>query len=149
MSDILKHDGIYFAPNNQQNRMFTVNHGTVPDEIIPIQIAGTNYEANVRNDKDGYFQNIANWCTQYFIPIKLINDIGGTHKVECSIVSTSNPKKFPIVNCGGTISGKPLAAKGEPHIFKTVSVTDTTTFHYQFIFGTNSSWDVQHMFKLV
>ena len=149
LSDILHNDGIYFATNNQQNRMFTVNNGKTPDEIIPIYIAGTNYEVNVRNDKNGYFQNIANWCAQYFIPIKLINDIGGTHKVKCSIVSTSNPKKFPIVNCGGTISGTPLTAKGQAHVFKTVSVTDDLVFNYQFIFGTNSSGDVQHMFQLV
>lgn len=93
--------------------------------------------------------NIANWCAQYFIPIKLVNDIGGTKQVQCWIEAPSNVEQYAIVNCGGTLTSKKLKFKGDTHVFKTISVSNTASFNYQFIFGTNSSGYVKHMFRVL
>lgn len=147
LSDLVKNNGAYFETNSPNYNNVTVNGSSSMSELIPIHIAGTSYVAEKGAAKP--LSNIANWCAQYFIPIKLVNDIGGTRQVQCWIEAPSDTEKYAIVNCGGTVSSKKLKFQGDTHVFKTISVTNTATFNYQFIFGTNSSGYVKHMFRVL
>lgn len=147
LSDIVKNNGVYFETNNGANKMCTINGSSTTNELIPIHIAGTSDIAQYGAKSP--LHNIANWCAQYFFPIKLINDLGGTRQVRCWIESMSKKEQYPFVNCDGKITHEKLTFQGDTHIFKEISVTNTATFNYQFIFGTNSSGYVKHMFRVL
>lgn len=147
LSDLVNNNGAYFETNSPTYSNVTVNGSASTDELIPIHIAGTSYVAKKGANRP--LSNIANWCAQYFIPIKLVNDIGGTKQVQCWIEAPSNVEQYAIVNCGGTLTSKKLNFKGDTHVFKTISVSNTASFNYQFIFGTNSSGYVKHMFRVL
>ena len=147
LSDLVNNNGAYFETNSPTYSNVTVNGSASTDELIPIHIAGTSYVA--KKGANEPLSNIANWCAQYFIPIKLVNDIGGTKQVQCWIEAPSDKERFAIVNCGGTLSSKKLKFKGDTHVFKTISVSNTASFNYQFIFATNSYGYVKHMFRVL
>lgn len=151
LSDLVKNGEIYFITNDRMSRDSTVNNIGSRSEIIPIYI-NDKYTADPNLPPKATLGNLGNWCTQYFIPVKLVNDIGGTRKVKCRIVAEIRSQiatKYPVVNCGGKISSAMLPQPGNELLFNTVSVTDTTKFNYQYILGTNSGGFVSHRFSLV
>lgn len=146
LSDIVNNGGVYFETNYRKNSNYTVNDSTTTDEMIPINIAGTSYVA--KNGAASPLGNVANWSAQYFFPIKIVNDLGGTRQVKCYIESGTNSEKYPIINCGGAVTSQKINGTSDPWLWKTISVTDTATFNYQFILGTNSTEYIKHMFKV-
>ena len=150
LSDIKKNGEVYFITHNRFHKNSTVNNVGSQSGVIPIHI-NKQYTADPNLPDKHVLGNLANWCAQYFIPVKFINDIGGTQTVNCDIVAqkiSQESTKIPIVNCGGKIYSDVLHTAEEHMPFNTVSVKDTAKFNYQYIFGTNGGGFVKHSFTL-
>ena len=149
-------EGKYFSTQRKQyspKSLVKVN-GEAKSDLIPIHIAGSNQIAGPGEDRP--LHNVGNWCAQYYIPIRLYNDTNskvtfkayvhtGAEKSQNGeipgstfIISSGSSTQFGAVGGENPKAWNWLKCEVEPY----EAIDDA----YQYIFGTNSSAHVNHVF---
>lgn len=160
-SELLKTNGAYFSTHQRtysspcSMKVNNINKS----ELIPIYIAGTNMIASVDTNKspNEFLRNIGNWCAQYYIPIRLENDLNYpvifNGYVRTDVAKTTIKEKeigstFIISSGGNTTYGKVSNFKFDSWNWLSCKVPakDYIDDAYQFVFGTNSTIPVNHIF---
>ena len=154
-SEILEKGGIYFSThcrNYTPSYLMEVNK-VEKSELIPIHIAGTDKIAAV--GKSSPLHNVGNWCAQYYIPIRLENDLNYpitfSGYVQTGVKKDNEIASIFIISSGSnTKYGKVSSQKFNSWNWLncTIPANDSIDDAYQFIFGTNSTTPVNHIFTV-
>lgn len=157
-SELINKNGKYFSTNcNRYDSPLTMKvNGEYKSELIPIDIVGTGEIAGVNEPKPRH--NVGNWCAQYYIPIRLENDLkypvtfNGYLRTAVGKTTSQQLQKgstFIISSRGNTTYGKVnnYSYDSWNWLKSTIPANDHIDDVYQFVFGTNSTAPVNHIFK--
>ncbi len=146
-TDIIANSSVSFETNNRSSTNCTVNNKANTSEIIPIKIAGTSLTASA--SQTGNLRNLANWCAQYAIPVKFVNDTNVKFTFVCACVNPDTKDKYPVIIDAGKVLHACLKTGNSRFDFKRISVPagQTLEYTYQYILGTNSYGIMKHVFS--
>lgn len=159
-SDVLNNGGKFFQtcyseypkPVKGEENPMEVNDKAQSD-MVPIHIAGTSKIAGP--DEPHPRHNVGNWCVQYYIPVRFVNDTnrdvvfkgyiqpgeGNTRENFYILSSGSNNTVYQRVGSTGNRTWHWTNYTVPAHITSAVQIC-------QFILGTNSSKHVNHIWKV-
>lgn len=165
-SDVLNNGGKFFqtcyseypkAVKGEENPM-EVN-GKTQSDMVPIHIAGTSKIAGPDEPRPRH--NVGNWCVQYYIPVRFVNDTNRDVVFKGYIQPGEDNKNenFYILSSGSnnTVYQRISSIDEEKYEDKrtwhwtnhTVPAHTTSAVQVcQFILGTNSSKHVNHIWKV-
>ena len=165
-SDILNNGGKFFQtcyseypkPVKGEKNPMEVN-GKAQSDMVPIHIAGTSEIAGPDEPRPRH--NVGNWCVQYYIPVRFENDTNRDVVFKGYIQPGEDNKNenFYILSSGSnnTVYQRISSINEEKYKDKrtwhwtnhTVPAHTTSAVQIcQFILGTNSSKNVNHIWKV-
>ena len=146
-SEIIANGSVYFETNRRANMDYVINNDSNMNEMIPIKIAGSTLTASA--DQNAPLRNLANWCAQYSIPVKLVNDTASRFVFKCACVGYDTKGRYPVIVDGGKVLHGKMLGDNMRYDFKSIAVNagETVYFTYQYILGTNSVGSVKHVFS--
>ena len=165
-SDVLNNGGKFFQtcyseypkPVKGEENPMEVN-GKAQSDMVPIHIAGTSEIAGPDEPRPRH--NVGNWCVQYYIPVRFENDTNRDVVFKGYIQPGEDNKNenFYILSSGSnnTVYQRISSINEEKYKDKrtwhwtnhTVPAHTTSAVQIcQFILGTNSSKNVNHIWKV-
>lgn len=157
-SDVLNNGGKFFQTcySEYPKNVMEINSKEQSD-MVPIYIAGTNKIAGPNEPRPRH--NVGNWCVQYYIPVKFVNDTNRDVVFKGYIQLGNINENFYILSSGSnnTVYQRISSINEEKYKNKrtwhwtnhTVPAHTTSAVQVcQFILGTNSSKHVNHIWKV-
>ena len=80
----------------------------------------------------GNLRNLANWCAQYAIPVKFVNDTNVKFTFVCACVNPDTKDKYPVIIDAGKVLHACLKTGNSRFDFKRISVPAGQTLEYTY-----------------
>lgn len=155
ISETKRNNGVYFTTHHE--KILAKVNGVSKSDLIPIRLLGSSDNLVTSPTQVYPLENLGNWCAQYAIPIRLYNNSGkkvrfrGFFRTPAPRATTDDDKIsiICVLSSGWGNVTYGVANNYEYNAWNWLTVElDNGKYlddNYQFILGTNSTRNVQHI----